>query len=57
MLLAFPLPLICLLHERQMLTWLPVASDPFLDDPHNNMEQHSVYAARGFLIESTQTTW
>ncbi|KAK0657899.1 pectate lyase superfamily protein-domain-containing protein [Cercophora newfieldiana] len=41
--------------------WLWLADhdidDPLLDNPTNNMEQTSVYAARGFLIESTKPTW
>ncbi|KAH9845616.1 glycoside hydrolase family 55 protein [Teratosphaeria destructans] len=32
-------------------------SDPNLSDPANNMEQCSIYVARGFLIESTHPTW
>lgn len=31
--------------------------DPLLDDPMNNMEQISVYSARGALIESQKATW
>ncbi|KAL3441195.1 pectate lyase superfamily protein-domain-containing protein [Aspergillus insuetus] len=31
--------------------------DPDLNDAYNNMEQLSVYAARGMLIESTTATW
>lgn len=31
--------------------------DPLLDDPANDMEQCSIYIARGFLIESTRATW
>ncbi|KAG2016773.1 hypothetical protein GB937_005974 [Aspergillus fischeri] len=41
--------------------WLWVADhmidDPLLDDPLNNMEQLSVYSARGMLIESQKATW
>ncbi|KAL4734222.1 pectate lyase superfamily protein-domain-containing protein [Aspergillus similis] len=41
--------------------WLWVADhmidDPDLTDPLNNMEQLSVYSARGMLIESQQATW
>jgi hypothetical protein len=31
--------------------------DPLLDDPMNNMDQLSVYSARGMLIESQKATW
>ncbi|KAG8413778.1 hypothetical protein J3458_012270 [Metarhizium acridum] len=31
--------------------------DPDLNDIHNNMEQLSVYSARGILIESRKATW
>ncbi|KAK3934652.1 glucan 1,3-beta-glucosidase [Diplogelasinospora grovesii] len=31
--------------------------DPLLDDSTNDMEQCSIYIARGFLIESTHATW
>jgi hypothetical protein len=31
--------------------------DPRLDDSTNDMEQCSIYIARGFLIESTHATW
>ncbi|KAL2020075.1 hypothetical protein VTK56DRAFT_8879 [Thermocarpiscus australiensis] len=31
--------------------------DPDLADSGNDMVQNSVYAARGFLIESTHATW
>ncbi|KAI8211142.1 hypothetical protein K4K52_011113 [Colletotrichum sp. SAR 10_76] len=31
--------------------------DPLLDDAANDMEQCSIYIARGFLIESTHATW
>ncbi|KAL2014958.1 hypothetical protein VTK56DRAFT_6726 [Thermocarpiscus australiensis] len=31
--------------------------DPLLDDSTNNIEQCSIYIARGFLIESTYATW
>lgn len=41
--------------------WLWVADhmidDPLLDDATNNMDQLSVYCARGMLIESTKPTW
>ncbi|KLU87058.1 hypothetical protein MAPG_06063 [Magnaporthiopsis poae ATCC 64411] len=41
--------------------WLWVADhiidDPLLEDPMNNMEQISVYSARGVLIESQTATW
>jgi hypothetical protein len=41
--------------------WLWVADhmidDPLLSDAHNNMEQLSVYSARGALIESQKATW
>ncbi|KAL3462096.1 pectate lyase superfamily protein-domain-containing protein [Aspergillus heterothallicus] len=41
--------------------WLWVADhmidDPDLTDPLNNMEQLSVYSARGMLIESQKATW
>jgi len=41
--------------------WLWVADhmvdDPLLADPLNNMEQLSVYSARGMLIESQKATW
>ncbi|KAK4186215.1 putative LysM domain-containing protein [Podospora australis] len=41
--------------------WLWVADhmidDPLLTDPMNNMEQLSVYSARGMLIESQKATW
>ncbi|KAJ0425988.1 pectate lyase superfamily protein-domain-containing protein [Aspergillus carlsbadensis] len=41
--------------------WLWVADhmidDPDLNDAYNNMEQLSVYVARGMLIESTTATW
>ncbi|KAL3441385.1 PLC-like phosphodiesterase [Aspergillus insuetus] len=41
--------------------WLWVADhmidDPALTDPLNNMEQLSVYSARGMLIESQKATW
>lgn len=41
--------------------WLWVADhiidDPALDDPKNEMEQTSVYVARGFLIESQSPVW
>jgi hypothetical protein len=41
--------------------WLWVADhmidDPLLNDPLNNMEQLSVYSARGALIESQKATW
>ncbi|KAL8365461.1 hypothetical protein RB595_004326 [Gaeumannomyces hyphopodioides] len=41
--------------------WLWVADhiidDPLLNDPMNDMEQISVYSARGVLIESQSATW
>jgi hypothetical protein len=41
--------------------WLWVADhmidDPLLSDAYNNMEQLSVYSARGALIESQKATW
>jgi hypothetical protein len=41
--------------------WLWVADhmidDPLLNDPYNNMDQLSVYSARGALIESQKATW
>jgi hypothetical protein len=41
--------------------WLWVADhmidDPLLSDPLNNMDQLSVYSARGMLIESRKATW
>lgn len=41
--------------------WLWVADhmidDPLLTDPLNNMDQLSVYSARGMLIESRKATW
>jgi hypothetical protein len=32
-------------------------SDPDMNDANNTMVQTSVFAARGFLIESTTATW
>ncbi|KAK4031703.1 putative LysM domain-containing protein [Parachaetomium inaequale] len=41
--------------------WLWVADhmidDPLMTDPFNNMDQLSVYSARGMLIESRKATW